>query len=141
MGMTLAERSFNQKLKYLLGEGRRKPDPGPMFATSLEAAEKFRRELTRPLPLDLEKVAKVFRQYGTYLELIGCDTPNRDLVKVGMTYVPKMIERHPHPEDLAYEAWCLENSLNPVDSHWDAFWLDQEVANGDAESVRDADHS
>ena len=96
MGMTLAERSFNQKV-----------DEGLQ---------------TR----DFEQIEQAFYQYGTYLELVGGDAPAEALVRIEMTHVLKeKIEPHPHPEDIIYEAWCEENELNPVHDHLDAFWAEQ----------------
>jgi len=75
MPKTKAETSFDRKLSHLLGEGRRKPDPGPVMVTDEAAAKRFNREQSRPLPPDTEAVAKVFGQFGTYLELVGQDGP------------------------------------------------------------------
>jgi len=75
MPKTKAETSFDQKLRHLLRDGRRKPDPGPVMVIDEAAGKRYRRELETPLPLDTGAVAKVFGQYGTYLELVGLDAP------------------------------------------------------------------
>ena len=72
---TKADRAFEERLGHLLREARRKPDPGPTMAIDAEAAERFRRELETPLPLDTEAVRELFFQYGGYLALISAGEP------------------------------------------------------------------
>ena len=72
---TKADRAFEEQLHELLKDGRRKPDPGPVMAISAEAAERYKRELETPLPLDAEATIKLFTRYGSYLELVDGDDP------------------------------------------------------------------
>jgi len=65
-----AERVFEEKLAHLLGDARRKPDPGPVMVADEAAGERFRREQDRLLPLDTAAVEELFGKFGVYLELI-----------------------------------------------------------------------
>lgn len=73
---TLAERKFIEKLDHTLGPARCRPAPHGTHFSSDEDAKTWEDRNKRALPLDVEAVAKVFDQYGTYLELVGHDQPS-----------------------------------------------------------------
>jgi hypothetical protein len=75
IGKTNADKALEKQLGFLLGDGRRRPDPGPVMVIDEAAGERFRREQERKLPLDVASATELFRRYGTYLELIGQDGP------------------------------------------------------------------
>lgn len=77
-GKTLAERKFTAKVTRELKEARLIPG----------VAEPM-------LPVDTEAVSLAFRQYGTYLELVGLDTP------VGEARIFEWPSRSPVPDDAA----------------------------------------
>lgn len=61
-----ADKAFNEKLQHLLSREPEKPEKPSMSIESFDPRGK---------PLDLDGIARVFTQYGTYLELIGGEAP------------------------------------------------------------------
>lgn len=82
-----AEKAFEEKLQDLLEPAVRRIHPATEEVAE-EGEEVTVSEgvtLTVSTPLDLTETAKVFFQYGTYLELVGGDAPAEAPVVVTAT--------------------------------------------------------